>query len=212
MSSTPEPTNPEARFKYSTLKQEEIKNELAQFNNLCTAWGIANPHVLPNASPAKQRGNFRPSEKPKKQKKNDENPFYNRFGPFPIDEPSTQIKIDEEDITDPVPSQTTPTTTKNKKTTKKTKEASKTSPMEKPASQPCPVQQQTNQPSTSTAPLPRANTPATTQASKSSTTPPITTDNVINSTSLLKELQNIIKTKLSTRLIGTSLKISRLPH
>ncbi|GFT82602.1 hypothetical protein NPIL_244811 [Nephila pilipes] len=58
----------EARLKYSTLKQEEIKNELAQFNNLCTAWGIANPHVLPNPSPAKQRGNFSPSENPKKQK------------------------------------------------------------------------------------------------------------------------------------------------
>ncbi|GFT83529.1 hypothetical protein NPIL_297221 [Nephila pilipes] len=58
----------EARFKYSTLKQEEIKNELARFNNLCTAWGIANPRVLPNPSPAKQRGNFSPSEYPKKQK------------------------------------------------------------------------------------------------------------------------------------------------
>ncbi|GFU14477.1 hypothetical protein NPIL_115041 [Nephila pilipes] len=91
----------EARFKYSTLKQEEIKNGHAQFNNLCTAWGIANPHVLPNPSPAKQRGNFSPSENPKKQKI-DENPFYNIFSPLPIDEPSTQIEIDEEDITDPV--------------------------------------------------------------------------------------------------------------
>ncbi|GFT10563.1 hypothetical protein NPIL_524691 [Nephila pilipes] len=93
-----------ARFKYSTLKQEEIKNELAQFNNLCTAWGIANPHVLPNPSPAKQSGNFSPSENPKKTKKSNENLFYNRFSPLPIDEPSTQIEIDEEDITDPVPS------------------------------------------------------------------------------------------------------------
>ncbi|GFU09702.1 hypothetical protein NPIL_87291 [Nephila pilipes] len=149
MSSIPEPTNPdklnkiptltfpnekfkieignslkilieEARFKYSTLKQEEIKNELAQFNNLCTAWGTANPRVLPNPSPTKQRGNFSPSKNPKKQK-NDENPFYNRFSQLPIDEPSTQIEIDEEDITDPVQSQTTPTTTKNNKTSKKTK-------------------------------------------------------------------------------------------
>ncbi|GFT08049.1 hypothetical protein NPIL_187441 [Nephila pilipes] len=85
-------------------------------------------------------GNFSPSENPKKQK-NDENLFYNRFSPLPIDEPSTQIEIDEEDITDPVPSQTTSTTTKNKKTSKKTKQTNKTSPVQKPASQPCPVQQ-----------------------------------------------------------------------
>ncbi|GFU32986.1 hypothetical protein NPIL_85221 [Nephila pilipes] len=128
-------------------------------SNLCTAWGIANPHVLPYPSPAEQRGNFSPSENPKKQKI-DENLFYNRFSPLPIDVPSTQIEIDEEDITDPVPSQTTSTTTKNKKTSKKTKQANKTSPVQKPASQPCPVQQQANQPTTSTAPLPSTAAPS----------------------------------------------------
>ncbi|GFU58457.1 hypothetical protein NPIL_323171 [Nephila pilipes] len=96
----------EARFKYSSIKQEEIKDELAQFNNLCTAWGIANLNAIPNPSPAKQRGNFSPREveNPKKQK-TDNNSYYNRFSSLAIDDSTIDIETDDEVNTDLAPPQ-----------------------------------------------------------------------------------------------------------
>ncbi|GFU07666.1 hypothetical protein NPIL_384851 [Nephila pilipes] len=167
----------EARIKYSCIKQEEIKNELAQFNNLCSAWGIANPNSTPTPSPAKQRGNFSPTgiDNPKKQKTNN-SAYYNRFNVVTTEDPVIDIEIDDEETTNPTPPQPAFTPVKTKKNTKKGKNTAK----------PNPVNQSTSQPSSSTAPLASANTLTTQPTRKSTAAPPITIDNVTNSITLLK--------------------------
>ncbi|GFS98016.1 hypothetical protein NPIL_663031 [Nephila pilipes] len=45
----------EARAKYTNLKQDEIKSELAQLSNLCQSWGMANPNIIQNQTPMKLR-------------------------------------------------------------------------------------------------------------------------------------------------------------
>ncbi|GFT77768.1 hypothetical protein NPIL_632471 [Nephila pilipes] len=159
---------------------EEIKkNELAQFNNLCSAWGIAYPNNTPTPSPAKQRGKFSPTgiDNPKKQKTNN-SAYYNRFNVLQTKYPVIDIEIDDEETTDPTPQQPAFTPAKTKKNTKKGKNTAKTNPVTQP----------TSQPSSSTAPPPSANTLTTQPIQKSTAAPPITIDNVTNSTALLKEL------------------------
>ncbi|GFT40669.1 hypothetical protein NPIL_383591 [Nephila pilipes] len=119
----------QARFKHSSLKQEEIKNELAQFNNLCQSWGISTPYITQIRS--------RISDNSRKFKIN-KSICSNRFSSFIVEDPLGDIQID--DPTAPTPTQNKPPSSQaNKKKNnfvKKTAETNKPVPLQKPDVEP----------------------------------------------------------------------------